>query len=863
MIYELVYTSAPAGLRPGSSGYCTVQSSRGIPAPTVDLLESLSGYRHIFTAGTPEAANNPVNYGHYLLRVQGRPEHVLSRVSDCPLDHTGRSNKLGHHMVIDTPDSISAGPAWLLQQPGWMTDQWDGKVTVLNTVRSAPSTPRAAGKCEAWRRTVGDAGWAGVLAESFLADPQRKVFLIYQPGTDVLVLFEEALALLPVSQRWDVTFSTYGAALPATVECLWTGVIAGSQEEHLSKRFVHALRIDLTKALGAAPEMGDLVTLARTGKKAPAAAPTAAAAAADTPVTMSLSEDDLAEGRTSLKSPQRSPADSISAMPPPVRRRAKKSDAGFGRLVLIVVACCLLFGGGTAASLVYFLKSESPASTSSATILAESEKKAVADNSTIDRPTKQAALHKDPKPDAASESTGPPTRPAKQEVPHTVKSSETTTPEPVLTSVGEVNKRKDKKNKQERRPVPTIEYPPASIAMLQAQENKLVLLDQWDANGGQLSSVRLLIPKHQSTVPTEAETSLFHPFLLEELPLTKKLVEDRATTKMTTFDSLGTEVLFDGTSIATVSALVTDNHLRQIVVNPYSQEHAGAIYGAIFLAKYTAKAFAVPFHRPIEAQRGDLVPSEESLMAVRIKIPRTAEGSAQFERLTKALSVVVVGNPKLAVGNDLFEFEFTNSRTLKFVNGPFNPGVLSFVLNDSQTDGNYTDESFAVRALSFDAKPLLEKVLEKNQIAKRASDELQEQWLRIQHALQLTNASDISHNDRKLLDPENAPAFRDDFSALRIVSGKVRSLASARLKSGQSEETVFGKDEAGNQVTKDDVEKYLKDRIDLMSMFKEADVRKKEINDATLGGFSIATVYELPAEYQDRLLMVPILNVSE
>ena len=126
MIYELLYTSAPAGLRPGSSGYCTVQSSRGIPAPTVDLLESLSGYRHVYTAGTPEAAHNPVNFGHYVLRVQGRSQHVLSRVSDCPLDHTGRSNKIGHHMVVDNPDGIPAGPAWLMQQPGWMIDRWDG-----------------------------------------------------------------------------------------------------------------------------------------------------------------------------------------------------------------------------------------------------------------------------------------------------------------------------------------------------------------------------------------------------------------------------------------------------------------------------------------------------------------------------------------------------------------------------------------------------------------------------------------------------------------------------------------------------------------------------------------------------------------
>jgi len=352
MIYELIYTSAPAGLRPGSSGYCTVQSSRGIPAPTVDLLESLSGYRHVFTAGTPEAANNPVNYGHYILRVQGRPEHVLSRVSDCPLDHTGRSNKLGHHMVIDTPDAVPAGPAWLLQKPGWMTDKWDGQVTVLNSVRSAPSTPRAAGKCEAWRRTAGDAGWAGVLAESFLADPQRKVFLIYQPGTDILALFEEALALLPVSQRWDVTFSTYGAALPATVECLWSGVIAGSQEEHLSKRFVNALRIDLTKALGAAPEMGKLVTVARTGS-AGTATPVLTSSP---PIPAAIQEDELVDDGNSLMHHQRRAARGVPSVPPPVKRRAKKKETGIGRLALIVVACCLLFGGGMAAGILYFYR---------------------------------------------------------------------------------------------------------------------------------------------------------------------------------------------------------------------------------------------------------------------------------------------------------------------------------------------------------------------------------------------------------------------------------------------------------------------------------------------------------------------------
>ena len=352
MIYELLYTSAPAGLRPGSSGYCTVQSSRGIPAPTVDLLESLSGYRHVYTAGTPEAAHNPVNFGHYVLRVQGRSQHVLSRVSDCPLDHTGRSNKIGHHMVVDNPDGIPAGPAWLMQQPGWMIDRWDGQVTTLNTVRRAPNSKRPAGVCTGWKQATGDAGWAGVLAEAFQKNPDRKVFVIYKPGTNLLALFEEALALLPASRRWDVTFSTYGAALPATVDCVWNGVISGSQEEHLSKRFVNALRIDLTKPPGPAPEAGPLVELARSGKlpSQPTAPqqpqhPTHAAA----PASVSAA-DVVSDSFTRVADP---------VVPPPVRRPVHKKSGNM-RLILTLLACCLLFGGGTAAGVVYFLQKDKP-----------------------------------------------------------------------------------------------------------------------------------------------------------------------------------------------------------------------------------------------------------------------------------------------------------------------------------------------------------------------------------------------------------------------------------------------------------------------------------------------------------------------
>lgn len=344
MPYEILYTSAPSGLKPGSSGYCTVKSSRGIPAPAVDLLESLSGYRHVFTPGSPEAARNPVNWGHYFLRISGRTEHVLSRVSDCELDYTGRSNKLAHHMVIDA--SCPAGPAWLVGQPGWMIGQWDGQLEQFATVRKAPPERRAAGRCAAWEAATGDAGWGGVLAESFLADPERKVFIIYRPDQHILPLIEEAIALLPENRRWEVTFATYGAALPKTVECAWTGVVAGSPEVQQSRRFVNALRIDLTAPMPRA-QGGTLVELARTGRTSRPHSPTSSRVGAHLlpPVPTAASAESLSRGMVPPPVPSLvDEPDFVEEAPPELPQRRKESRLGTlllvtGAISFVLAAC--------------------------------------------------------------------------------------------------------------------------------------------------------------------------------------------------------------------------------------------------------------------------------------------------------------------------------------------------------------------------------------------------------------------------------------------------------------------------------------------------------------------------------------------
>ncbi|HZW35214.1 MAG TPA: hypothetical protein VFF52_31115, partial [Isosphaeraceae bacterium] len=116
-----------------------------------------------------------------------------------------------------------------------------------------------------WQALTGDGGWAGALAEAFLADPRRPVFLVYRPGTMLLPLLAEAIALLPVSRRWEVEFSTYFLTLPQGVTCAWRGVLDGSPEAHHARQLPHAMVVDLCRPLGRA-QGGALVHLARTGE---------------------------------------------------------------------------------------------------------------------------------------------------------------------------------------------------------------------------------------------------------------------------------------------------------------------------------------------------------------------------------------------------------------------------------------------------------------------------------------------------------------------------------------------------------------------------------------------------------------------
>jgi len=266
MSQELHYTSVPRGLKPGSRGFCSVVMTPHMPVPLVDRLEALSGYQPVFPPHDPSASLNPVVFSHLRLTVSGNVVSVLSRIGPAGLDYSGRPNKYAHHVVLEGAERSEAGPAWLLSQPSFMQGAWEGEPREIPAGRTPPQGDHQPGVATAWRSLVGDGGWAGLLAETFLTDPRRTVFLVFRPGMDLLPLFVEALALLPFSRRWDVDFSTYFSPLPQGITCAWRGVLDGSDEAKNARRLPNAVFFDLCHLLGRA-EGGALVHLARTGER--------------------------------------------------------------------------------------------------------------------------------------------------------------------------------------------------------------------------------------------------------------------------------------------------------------------------------------------------------------------------------------------------------------------------------------------------------------------------------------------------------------------------------------------------------------------------------------------------------------------
>jgi len=262
MIYELLYTSVPKGLK-RSKGYCNVLTTEGIPSALLERLADYCGYRHLLDPGSPD---NPIAYGHRIVHLAGNTWHILSRVADAGFDYSGRSNLIAHFMAIsqDELKDLSAGPTSLMMSPEFFRIGFDGeprRVSESETRKRLGNVTDKAQKALTWATVTGHAGWAGRLVQ-VTEETSDSIALVYPLRTNTLKLLDEAASILHKHKQWDITFNTFFTKTGE--QCRWRCYCANVDEasDFKGKEFDMEL-----KRKGEPPQHSEYVEAAENGKK--------------------------------------------------------------------------------------------------------------------------------------------------------------------------------------------------------------------------------------------------------------------------------------------------------------------------------------------------------------------------------------------------------------------------------------------------------------------------------------------------------------------------------------------------------------------------------------------------------------------
>ncbi len=253
MPLQLVFTSAPQGLTPGRSGYCTVARHRAVPDRLAQLLESV---------GTPHELPEGATFTFRTLEAGDRHWFVLSRFVARGLDYTQRDNRLAHHLIFTAEEAaVLAPPAALAARwKGWLAEwtgapAWlEGETRPLALEPASPLSPAVT-----WRETTGTGAKA-----AWLVDATGAVSVgLRNPPADatLLKLIAESSALIGKA-AWHATFTT-DARLTGETGFVWAA---------------HAERpatIDFVDARTQPAPTGDLARQAAAGLTSPKAAPIA------------------------------------------------------------------------------------------------------------------------------------------------------------------------------------------------------------------------------------------------------------------------------------------------------------------------------------------------------------------------------------------------------------------------------------------------------------------------------------------------------------------------------------------------------------------------------------------------------------
>lgn len=211
MPLSLVFTSAPQGLTPGRSGFCTVARHREIPERLVTLLEGM---------GTPNGNSSTAVFTFRRLDAAGQSWYILSRFTAGGLDYTQRDNRLAQHLVFTEEEAAALPPPADIASRwhGWI-EKWDGEPRWLDPIKLQLKAGRPLIPCSHWRKVTGTGAKAAWL---IAGESASNISLINAKDTDELLqLFAEASALLGRAS-WSANFTTQ-ASITGSEGFAWCG----------------------------------------------------------------------------------------------------------------------------------------------------------------------------------------------------------------------------------------------------------------------------------------------------------------------------------------------------------------------------------------------------------------------------------------------------------------------------------------------------------------------------------------------------------------------------------------------------------------------------------------------------------------
>lgn len=206
MSFELIHTSVLRDLD-GQSGFGVAAMTNGLPRALRDALVARSDGSEL-----DGATDRAISYA--VCHVGGSAWPVLTCVTRCGADWSGRPNRVAHHLVLEAADRCPDGPIALARSFPFASD-----VPAVG-LRSAPVLPSP---CPPDGAAHGvDPAWFDLLADRLSAMEASTVTVRLPIGLDPVLLLAAVTEHLEPRRRWAVQWSTApvfhaGPGLPSIV----------------------------------------------------------------------------------------------------------------------------------------------------------------------------------------------------------------------------------------------------------------------------------------------------------------------------------------------------------------------------------------------------------------------------------------------------------------------------------------------------------------------------------------------------------------------------------------------------------------------------------------------------------------------